>query len=85
MIMAGTGANTDEGFTAADLADCAEHEVRQRQRFYPRLIASGRMAQAKAERQTALMQAIARKLRAEAAVEAESADLFGGVSEVPHG
>jgi hypothetical protein len=43
------------------------------------------MAQAKAERQTALMQGIARKLRAEAAVEAESGDLFGGVSEVSHG
>ncbi|KTS07923.1 hypothetical protein SB2_02870 [Methylobacterium radiotolerans] len=85
MIMAETSTRTDEGFTAADLADCAEREVRQRQRFYPRLIASGRMAQAKAERQTVLMQAIARKLRAEADLEAESEDLFGGVSEAPHG
>ncbi|WP_426314559.1 hypothetical protein ACN9MF_28470 [Methylobacterium fujisawaense] len=85
MIMAGTGRITDEGFTVADLADCAEREVHQRQRFYPRLIASWRMAQAKAERQTALMQAIARNLREEAAVETESGNLFGGVLEVPHG
>ena len=81
--MAEPGTNPDDGFTAADLADCAEREVRQRQRFYPRLIASGRMAQATAERQTALMQAIARKLRAETDAEGAKEDLFG--REARHG
>lgn len=47
---------TGEDFTAADLADCAEREVRQRQRAYPRWIEAGRMTQHLADRQTALMQ-----------------------------
>ena len=65
-------------FTAADLADCAEREVRQCQRVYRRLIESSRMTQAMADRQTELMQAIARKLRAEADAEGAKGDLFGG-------
>lgn len=32
-----------ETFTAADLNDCAEHEVRQRRRAYPRWVEAGRM------------------------------------------
>ncbi|MGH1574315.1 hypothetical protein ACRAWG_31295 [Methylobacterium sp. P31] len=72
----------DSAFTAADLADCAEREVRQRQRVYPRLVESSRMTQAVADRQTALMQAIARKLRAEADAEGAKGDLFGGMAEV---
>ncbi|MEG9524285.1 MAG: hypothetical protein MIL41_00630 [Hyphomicrobiales bacterium] len=67
-----------ETFTAADLADCAEREVRQRQRAYPRWVENGRMTQQLADRQTALMQAIARKLRAEADAESAKGDLFGG-------
>lgn len=72
-----------ETFTAADLADCAEREVRQRQRVYPRLVESSRMTQAMADRQTALMQAIARKLRAEANAEGAKGDLFGRSNGVP--
>ena len=67
-----------ESFTAADLADCAEREVRQRQRAYPRWVENGRMTQQLADRQTALMQVIARKLRAEADAEGAKGDLFGG-------
>lgn len=67
----------DPTFTAADLADCAEREVRQRQRVYPRLIESSRMTQAMADCQNAMMQAIARKLRTEADAEGAKGDLFG--------
>lgn len=67
-----------ETFTTADLADCAEREVRQRQQAYPRWVEAGRMTQQLADRQTALMQAIARKLRAEADAEGAKRDLFGG-------
>lgn len=74
---------TRESFTAAELADCAEREVRQRQQVYPRLVESSRMTQAFAGRQTALMQEIARKLRVEADAEGAKGDLFGG--EVRHG
>jgi hypothetical protein len=70
-----------ETFTAAELADCAEREVRQRQRAYPRWVEAGRMTQQLADRQTALMQAIARKLRAEADAECAKGDLFGGRPE----
>ncbi|MDP4005122.1 hypothetical protein [Methylobacterium sp. NEAU K] len=75
---------TREGFTAADLADCAEREVRQRQRAYPRWVEAGRMTQQHADRQTALMRAIARKLRAEADAEGAKGDLFG-IEEVRRG
>jgi signal recognition particle subunit SEC65 len=67
-----------ESFTAADHADCAEREVHQRQRAYPRWVEAGRMTQQLADRQTALMQAIARKLRAEADAEGAKGDLCGG-------
>ncbi|MHB2205016.1 hypothetical protein [Methylobacterium sp. CM6257] len=67
----------DQTFTAADLADCAEREVRQRQRAYPGWIEAGRMTQQLADGQTALVQAIARKLRAEADAERAKGDLFG--------
>jgi signal recognition particle subunit SEC65 len=60
-------------FSAAELADCAEREVRQRQRAYPRWVEAGRMTQQLADRQTALMQAIACKLRAEADAEGRRA------------
>ncbi|TGT72958.1 hypothetical protein EN802_13865 [bacterium M00.F.Ca.ET.159.01.1.1] len=58
-------------FTAKDKAECAEREVKQRQRVYPRLIAEGRMTQQLADRQTALMEAIASDYRS--AAEAEDA------------
>ena len=50
-------------FTAKDKAECAEREVKQRQRVYPRLVESGRMTQQLADRQTALMEAIAADYR----------------------
>jgi hypothetical protein len=64
-------------FTAADLAECAEREVRQRQYVYPRRVSNGQMTQSLADRQTAMMQAIATKLRAEADDERNASDLFG--------
>jgi hypothetical protein len=67
-----------ETFTAAELAGCAEREVRQRQRAYPRWVEARRMTQQLAGRQIALMQAIARKLRAEADTEGAKGDLCGG-------
>ncbi|MGU3416937.1 hypothetical protein [Methylobacterium sp. D54C] len=67
-----------EPFTTADLAACAERELAQRRRAYPRWVEAKRMTQALADRQTALMEAIARKLRAEAETEGAKGDLFGG-------
>ena len=64
-------------FTAADLTDCAERELAQRRRAYPRRVEARRMTQALDARQTALMQAIARKLRAEADAEGAKGGLFG--------
>lgn len=69
-----------ESFTAADLAACAERELAQRLRAYPRWVEAKRMTQPLANRQTALMQAIVRKLRAEA--EGAKGDLFGGSNSV---
>ena len=52
--------------TLHDMAACAEREVRMRRRVYPRWVESGRMTAAQAEREIALMDAIAAKLREEA-------------------
>lgn len=52
-----------------DKHDCAEREVKQRRRVYPRLIADGRMTQDFADRQIAIMEAIA--------ADYAEADLFG--------
>lgn len=69
-----------EPFTAAEKQKCAERELRQRQRVYPRLVESGRMTQAEADRETACMAAIAADYRARAS--AEKPDLFTGMPEV---
>jgi hypothetical protein len=63
-----------EGFTAAD---CAERELAQRRRAYSRWVKAKRMTQALADRQTALMQATARKFRPEDDAEGADDDLFG--------
>ena len=76
--MAESSTITRASFTAAELADCAERELAQRRRAYPRWVGAPRMTQQLADRQTALMQAIARKLRAEADAEGAKGDLFGG-------
>lgn len=47
-----------EGFTARQKQQAAAREVAQRQRVYPRLVEAGRLKQAEAERQVAVMQSI---------------------------
>ncbi|GJE13649.1 hypothetical protein [Methylobacterium longum] len=69
-------------FIATDLADCTERELAQRRRAYPRWVKAKRMTQALADRQIALMQATARKLRAEADAEGAKGDLFGRSNSV---
>ncbi|MBX9934424.1 MAG: hypothetical protein K2Y56_23405 [Methylobacterium sp.] len=63
-----------EAFTAADKLRCAKREVSQRRRVYAGLVASGRMAQADADREIATMEAIAADYAAQVA--AEKPDLF---------
>lgn len=41
-----------------EMWECADREVRQRRRVYPRLVASGKMSQEFADRQIAVMEAI---------------------------
>ena len=55
---------------AADLAACAEREAKMRRRVYPRWVESGRMTAAQAEREIAMMEEIAGRMRAEAEKEA---------------
>lgn len=55
--------------TDKDKAECAEREVRQRQRVYPRWVGEGRMTQAFADRQIEVMSAIASDYRAKADAE----------------
>ncbi|GLS44413.1 hypothetical protein [Methylobacterium brachythecii] len=56
---------TDRIFSAVDKVKCAERELRQRKRVYPRLIEGGRMTRTEAERETALMESIAADYRAQ--------------------
>lgn len=53
-------------FTSRELADCAEREVKQRRRVYPRWVADGRMKQDFADRQIGMMEAIAAHFGAKA-------------------
>ncbi|MFL5001404.1 MAG: hypothetical protein ACJ8FU_08295 [Xanthobacteraceae bacterium] len=53
-------------FTVVELARCAEREVQQRRRVYPRLVMKGAMRQDVADRETHMMLEIARRLNAEA-------------------
>lgn len=46
-------------FTDADKRACAYRELKMRRRVYPRWVQEGRMTQADADREIALMQAIA--------------------------
>jgi hypothetical protein len=64
-------------FTNGELAACAEREVKQRQRVYPRWVSERRMTQAFADEQIAMMSQIAREYRAKADAEASKNDLFG--------
>ncbi|NTS30709.1 hypothetical protein HQ945_05535 [Phyllobacterium sp. BT25] len=62
--------------TNKDKAGCAEREVKQRQRVYSRWVADGRRAQAFADRQIAVMQAIAEDYRAKADADDQAGRLF---------
>ena len=52
-------------FTAEELRQCAEREVKLRRQVYPNRVECGRMTQQLADRQIAMMQAIAERLRAD--------------------
>lgn len=67
-------------FTAEQLAACAEREVKQRRRVYPRWVEDGRMTQAFANEQIAMMEQIASDYRVQANTEAAKDDLFGGAA-----
>lgn len=67
-------------FTVDQLASCAEREVKQRRRVYPRRVEDGKMTQEFANEQIAMMEQIARDLRAKADAEAAKGDLFGGAA-----
>ena len=69
-----TDAPDVERFTLAELAREAQREVVLRQAVYPTRIAAGKMRREHAERQIAMMRAIARRLRTEA--DAEDRRLF---------
>ena len=62
--------------TNAEKAECAEREVKQRQRAYARWVSQGRMAQAFADRQIAVMQSIANDYRAKADADDQAARLL---------
>lgn len=62
--------------TNKDKAECAEREVRQRQRVYPRWVQDGRMTADFARRQTEIMQAIAEDYRAKADAEDQAGRLL---------
>jgi hypothetical protein len=53
-------------FTARDKAECAEREVAQRKRVYFRLVGEGKMSGKFADKQIAIMQAIADDYRLQA-------------------
>lgn len=58
-------------FTLAELAACAEREVKQRRKVYSRLIGKRTMTQADADRETAMMEQIAREYRKRAVTAGE--------------
>jgi len=49
----------EETFLPETLADCARREVAKRRSVYPRLVAAGKLAQVRADREIEMMQAIA--------------------------
>lgn len=67
-------------FTNEQLAACAEREVKQRRRVYPRWVDDRRMTQAFANEQIGMMEQIASDYRAKANAEAAKDDLFGGAA-----
>jgi hypothetical protein len=63
-------------FTNSDKALCAEREVQMRERVYRVWIAAGKMSQARADRELAIMREIAMEYRDKAIKDAAAADLF---------
>lgn len=57
------GAPQARRFNMLELIACAEREVKMRRQVYPHRVAQGRMTKALATRETAMMAAIAVKLR----------------------
>jgi hypothetical protein len=51
-------ADDDVKFSWEELQHCAQREVRQRKRVYPRLVHTGKMTQAEADKEIAMMQSI---------------------------
>lgn len=58
---------SDPTFSATEIAEELEREVRMRERVYTRQVAAGELSQATADRRLAIMRAAARDYRAEAA------------------
>jgi hypothetical protein len=56
-------------FTMTELVECAQREVKQRHKVYARLVERGAMTQVAADRQIAMMLAIAENLEAQAGAE----------------
>ena len=52
-------------FTLTELRECAEREVKLRRRVYANRVDTGRMTQREADRQIAMMDEIAERLRKE--------------------
>lgn len=65
-------------FSARELAACAQREVGFRVRVYEGRVLAGKMPRVTADREIAMMQAIASKLKEEAEAAAAKGDLFGG-------
>lgn len=57
---------SDPTFSASEIAEELEREVRMREMVYPRQVASGRMSQESADRRLAILRVAARDYRAEA-------------------
>jgi len=50
-------------FSVRELAECAERELKLRRRVYANRVDTGRMSEREAQRQIAMMEAIAMQLR----------------------
>jgi hypothetical protein len=64
------------GFSRDELVQCAEREVRQREKNYPRLVELGRLTRSKAEAEIATMKAIVTTLRQLPAVPPPQGEMF---------
>jgi hypothetical protein len=66
-------------FAPSDLVACVEREIAMRNRVYPRWVAAGRVPQARADQEIALMRAVLAVLKERAPAPAPPAqrDLFG--------